>query len=85
MKDKHVKDAAQGAAEDVPHDVAQDLGFGAWVASALLATPPRPPPPSLCNSRLDGGATGQLSGICLGLWAIASGGAAQSASMLFST
>ena len=33
---------------------------------------------------LSGGATGQLSGIRLGLWASASGGAAQSASMLIS-
>ena len=49
MKDKHVKDAAQGAAEDVPQDVAQDLGFGARAARALLATPP--PLPSLCSSR----------------------------------
>jgi len=32
-------------------------------------------------TRCDGGATGQLSGIWLGLWASASGGAAQSASM----
>ena len=51
MKDEHVKDAAQGVAENVPHDVAQDLGFGARAARALLATPPPPPPPSLCNSR----------------------------------
>ena len=48
---EHVKDAAQGAAEDVPQDVAQDLAFGAWAASALLSTPPTPPPPSLCSSR----------------------------------
>ena len=26
MKDEHVKDAAQGVAEDVPQDVAQNLG-----------------------------------------------------------
>ena len=51
MKDEHVKDAAQGAAEDEPQDVAQDLGFGARAARALLATPPPPPPPSLCSSR----------------------------------
>jgi len=51
MKDEHVKDAAQGVAEDVPQDVAQDLAFGARVARALIATPPPPPPPSLCNSR----------------------------------
>ena len=47
MKDKHVKDAAQGVAEDVPQDVARDLGFGAREARALLATPPPPPPPKL--------------------------------------
>jgi len=41
-----VKDAAQGAAEDVPQDVAQDLAFGGRAARALLATAP-PPPPSL--------------------------------------
>ena len=38
MKDEHVKDAAQGVAEDVPQDVAQDLGFGARAARALPAT-----------------------------------------------
>jgi len=27
MKDEHVKDAAQGVADDVPQDVAQDLVF----------------------------------------------------------
>jgi len=46
-----VKDAAQDAAEDVPQDVAQDLAFGARAARALIATPPLPPPPSLCISR----------------------------------
>ena len=61
--------------------MAQDLGFGARAARALLASPPPPPPPSLCSSRLDRGATGQLSGIWYGLWASASGGATQSASM----
>jgi len=40
MKDGHVKDAAQGAAEDMPQDVEQDLAFGARAARALLATPP---------------------------------------------
>jgi len=49
MKDEHVNDAAQGVVEDVPQDVAQDLGFGARAARALPATPP--PPPSLCSSR----------------------------------
>ena len=49
MNDEHVKDAAQGVAEDVPHDVAQDLAFGAWAACTLRATPP--PQPSLCSSR----------------------------------
>jgi len=76
VKDGHVKDAAQGSAEgaaegvaeDVPQDPAQDLAFGARAARALLATPP---PPSLCSSRSDRGATEQLSGIWLGLWAIA--------------
>ena len=43
---------AEGAAEGVPKDVAQDLAFGARAAHALLATPPPPPPPpSLCSSR----------------------------------
>ena len=51
MKDEHVKDAAQGIAEDVPQDVAQDLAFGARAARALIATPPPPPPPSWCSSR----------------------------------
>jgi len=32
MKDEHVNDAAQGVVEDVPQDVAQDLGFGARAA-----------------------------------------------------
>ena len=44
MKDGHVNDAAQGAAEDMPQDVAQDLAFGARAARALPATPPPPPP-----------------------------------------
>ena len=51
MKDEHVNDAAQGVVEDVP----QNLGFGALVARALLATPP-PPPPCLCAVRADMGA-----------------------------
>ena len=51
MKDEHVKDAAQGVAEDVPQDVAQDLAFGARVARALIATLTPPPLPSLCISR----------------------------------
>ena len=51
MKDEHVKDAAQGVAEDVPQDVAQDLAFGAQAARAFLATLPPPPPLSLCSSR----------------------------------
>jgi len=51
MKDEHVNDAAKGVVEDVPQDVAQDLGFRARAARALLATPPPPPPPSLCISR----------------------------------
>jgi len=51
MKDEHVNDAAQGVAEDVPQDVAQDLGFWARAARALLATLPPPPPPFLCSTR----------------------------------
>ena len=51
----HVKDAAQDVAEDVaedvPQGVAQDLPFGTWAVRILLATPPSPPPPSLCSSR----------------------------------
>ena len=81
MKDEHVNDAAQGVVKDVPQDVAQDLGIGARAARALLATPP-PPPSCLCAVRAEMGATGQLSGIWLGLLANASGVAAQSASML---
>jgi len=50
VKDKHVKGAAQGVAEDVPQDAAQDLAFGARAAHALLATPPPPQPLSLCSS-----------------------------------
>jgi len=50
-----VNDAAQGVVEDVPQDVAQDLGFGASAARALLATPP-PPPPCLCAVRAEMGA-----------------------------
>ena len=55
MKDEHAKDAAQGVVEDVPQDVAQDLGFGARAARALIATPP-PLPPCLCTSRAEMGA-----------------------------
>jgi len=55
MKDEHVNDAAQGVVEDVPQDVAQDLGFRARAARALLATPP-PPPPCLCAARAEMGA-----------------------------
>ena len=56
MKDEHVNDAAQGVAEDMPQDVAQDLAFGARAARALLATPPPPPPPCLCAARVEMGA-----------------------------
>ena len=80
MKDA-AQDVAGDVAGDVPQEMAEDLAFGAQAARALLATPPPPPPPSLCSSRSDGGATGQLSGIRLGLWGSATGGAAQSASM----
>ena len=52
MKDEHANDAAQGVVEDVPQDVAQDLGFRARAARALLATPP-PPPPCLCGVRAE--------------------------------
>ena len=55
MKDEHVNDVAQGVVEDVPQEVAQDLGFRARVARALLATPP-PPPPWLCAVRAEMGA-----------------------------
>jgi len=34
MKDEHVNEAAQGVAEDMPQDVAQDLAFGARAARA---------------------------------------------------
>jgi len=54
MKDGHVNDAAQGVVGDVTQDVAQDLGFGARAARALLATPP--PPPCLCAVRAKAGA-----------------------------
>jgi len=47
-----VNDAAQGVVEDVPQDVAQDLGSVARAARALLVTPPPPPPPSLCFVQL---------------------------------
>jgi len=86
------QDLAEGVAKDVPPGVAQDLAFGARAARALLSTPL--PPPSLCISRSDGGAAGQLSGIWLGLglWVSAyflllpaSRGAAQSASMLIAS
>ena len=50
-----MKDAAQGVAEDVPQDVAQDSAFGARAARALLATSP-PPPPCLCAVRAEMGA-----------------------------
>ena len=55
MKDEHVNVSAQGVVEDVTQDVAQDLGFGARAARALLATPP-PPPPCLCAVRAEIGA-----------------------------
>ena len=51
MKDEHVNDAEQGVVDDVPQDVAQDLGLRTRAARALIATPPPPPPPSLCISR----------------------------------
>ena len=50
-----MNDAAQGVVEDVPQDVAKDLGFGARAVRALLATPP-PPPPCLCAVRAEMGA-----------------------------
>ena len=56
MKDKHVKDTAQGVVEDVPQYVAQDLAFEARAARAIPATPPPPPPPCLCAVRAEMGA-----------------------------
>ena len=51
MKDEHVKDAAQGVAEDVPQDVAQDSVF----RGPGGARPPRHATTatalSLCSSR----------------------------------
>ena len=58
MKDEHVKDAAQNAAEDVPQDVAKDLAFGARAARALLTTPP---PPRLCAAHARAEIWAQLS------------------------
>ena len=55
MKDEHVNDAEQGVVDDVPQDVAQDLGLGTRAARALIATPP-PPPPCLCTVRAEMGA-----------------------------
>ena len=46
-----MNDAAQGIVEDVPQDVAWDLGFRPRAARALLTTPP-PPPPCLCQFAL---------------------------------
>ena len=55
MKDEHVKDAAQGVAEDVPQEETYDLAFGARAARALLATP-LPPPRRLCAALAEMGA-----------------------------
>ena len=86
MKDEHVKDAAQGVAECVPQDAAQDLAFGARAARAARALPatPRHRRRRLCAARAEMRAQlgSYVCGIWLGLWASASGGAAQSASML---
>ena len=60
MKGEHVNDAAQGVVGDVPQDVAQDLGFGARAARALLATPP-PLPPRAVGKRFRGCRTKNLS------------------------
>ena len=48
MKDGHLKDAAQGVAEDVPQDVAQDLAFGARAARRVhnRGLPPAAPHPN---------------------------------------
>ena len=76
---RHVKDAAEGAAKDV----AQDLAFGARAARALPATPRHHRRLRLFPARAEMGAqlgSWQLSGIWL--WVSASGGAAQSTSML---
>ena len=55
MKDGHVNNAAQGVVEDVPQGVAQDLGFGARAARALLTTP-TPPRRRNCAARAEMGA-----------------------------
>ena len=71
MKDEHVKDAAQGVAEDVPKDVAQDLAFGPRAARALIATPP-PRRRRLGAARAEMGAQlGSSVAFGLGLWASA--------------
>jgi len=79
MKDEHVKDAAQGAAEDVPQDVAPDFAFDAQAARAL---PPRHRRRSICAARAETRA--QLgSSVAFGSdYGQALPGAAQSASMM---
>ena len=59
------------------HDLQPGEVFG--VSAWARARRPAGPQPGINFGRP--GATGQLSGIWLGLWASASGGAAQSASM----
>ena len=49
------KGRGAGRCGGLPPDVAQDLGFRARAARALLATPP-PPPPCLCAIRAEMGA-----------------------------
>ena len=79
MKDEHVKDAAQGVAEDVPQDVAQDLAFGARAARALPASPPPPPPPPSLHPRkrrnTERGPEAGVRGASPGLWVRRTGGA----------
>jgi len=77
VRDGHEKDAAQGVVgnvpQDVPQDLAQDLAFGARVD----ARPPRQATTAAAavfvQLALRWGATGQLSGIWLGLWGSAPG------------
>ena len=42
---------AEGVAEDVSQGLVQESAFGGRAARALLASPPTPPPQSLCSSR----------------------------------
>jgi len=83
VKDEHAKDAAQlrRALRRACHRTWRRT----WASGPGRRAPSSPRHHRrrrrLCASRAE--MTGQLSGIWLGLWASASGGAAQSASMLF--